>query len=102
MKRLFDIDPLSGVKRYFHYDELTDEATLTAEQDVTKVLEDAKRRRNNFTKLDRWGDGKVVASVPLSIYYEWMREGKDRDDAFLRRWLNDPDNSGFRIFEGRV
>lgn len=102
MKRLFDIDPLSGVKRYFHYDELTDEATLTAEQDVTKVLEDAKRRRNSFSKLDRWGDGKVVASVPLSIYYEWMRDGKDRDTAFLRKWLNDPENSGFRIFEGRV
>lgn len=102
MKRLFDTDPVLGLTRYFHYDEATDEMSLTVEQDVTPVIESATRMRNSLTSLDRWGDGAVVAQVPLSIYYQWMREGKDRDDAFLRRWLNDPDNKKFRVKEGRV
>jgi len=102
MKKLFDVDPVLGLTRYFHYNEETDEACLQTTQDVQPVIESATRMRNSLTSLDRWGDGRVVAQVPLSIYFSWMREGKDKDDAFLRRWLNDPDNKKFRVKEGRV
>lgn len=101
-KRVFDHNPLMGITKYFSYDEMTDEATITTAQDLTPLLESNKRAQNEQTSLDRWGDGRTVARVPLSIYYDWLKAGKTNDDAFLRRWLNDPDNKGFRFFLGKV
>lgn len=102
MKKLFSHDADLGLTRYFHYDEATDQATISTHQDITPLLEQTKRVRNQQTKLDRWGDGRVVAQIPLSIYYEWLKEGKTNDDAFIRRWLNDKANEGFRTFIGKV
>lgn len=102
MRRLFDYNPTLGITRYFHYNEATGQSTITTHQDVGKIAEEATRKRNMHTSLDRWGDGAVIASVPLSIYHQWVREGKERDDAFLRRWLNDPDNKVFRTRPGKV
>lgn len=102
MKKLFSHDAELGITRYFHYDENTDQATISTHQNLSPLLEQTKRYRNQQTSLDRWGEGRVVAQVPLALYYEWLKEGKTNDDAFLRRWLNDPDNKGFRTFVGKV
>jgi len=101
-RRLFDHDPVMGITRYFDYDPLTDQATISSHQTLDPLLERNVQEQNAQTSLDRWGDGRVVASVPMSIYSQWVAEGKDKDDAFLKRWLNDPENRKFRRFRGRV
>lgn len=43
-----------------------------------------------------------VAEVPMTVVGQWMREGSLDDEKNLRRWLNDPENRDFRIWEGRL
>lgn len=102
MKRLFKHDPAAGITSYFHYDDATDKVTIETVQTLDAILEQNLRRRNNQTSLDRWGDGKIVASIPAIVHAELLASGKYRDQAYMRRWLNDPDNKKYRIFQGKV
>lgn len=45
---------------------------------------------------------RPVASIPLPLAEQMMREGWFHDDAKMKQWLNDPDNRAFRIWGGRV
>lgn len=101
-RRLFSRDPDTGITRWFHYDAATEECTIHTEQDIEPQLELNQQMRNNQTSLDRWGDGKIVASIPMTIYAEWVATGKIHDQAFVKRWLNDPANRIHRTFAGRV
>lgn len=58
-------------------------------------------RTENLNK--RWGDGQIVASIPMDILYrELMPAQKQGDTAYIKRWLNDPDHAYFRTFEGNI
>jgi hypothetical protein len=67
------------------------------------VAEDNERDRNE-TAGQRFGNGKVVARIPLSILYgkELGEAFKAGDEPFIRKFLNDPDNSWMRTFRGRL
>lgn len=102
-KRLFDANPEQGITRTFHYDEATDEATIQTSQDVTAVVEANKR---DFAAIDNkanWkGEWHHVASIPESLYFKLKAEGKLDDQAYMKRWLNDPENRFFRVRPGQV
>lgn len=52
---------------------------------------------------ERWGDGQHVARVPAHIHQrELMPAIMDGDDAYVKRWLNDPDHSKFRTRSGKL
>lgn len=38
----------------------------------------------------------------MSVVGQWMRDGSLDDEANVRRWLNDPANRDFRVWEGRL
>lgn len=99
--RLFDEDPITGVRRLFHFDNVTEEVTIETQHDVEPILEFAKR---NFNDRDNgWkGDLHHVASIPLPLYFDLKREGKVDDEQYMKRWLNDPDNRLFRTKPGTV
>ena len=101
-KRLFSRDPVSGVEKWFHYDDDTDQCVIETVQDAQHIVDDATRIRNNKTSLDRWGDGKHVGFVPMSIYSKWCAEGKLGDQRVIREFLNDPQNKYLRTHTGRV
>jgi hypothetical protein len=66
------------------------------------VAENAAMRAENAGK--RHGDGmSLVARVPLNVFHNRLGEAlRQGDDAFLRRWLNDPDHAAFRTRDGRI
>ena len=102
MKKHFDTNKELGITRTWHYDEAKDEATIQTQQDVTDVIEENK---NEFAQIDeraKWGELTKVASIPLSLYYQLKAEGKLDDQAYMKRWLNDPDNRHFRTRPGEV
>jgi hypothetical protein len=101
-KRLFDIDPLTGSKRYFSYDDETDECTIQTEHDVSNLLELNKQRYNNVDEKARWGDGQLVASIPLPLYFDLKAKGIVDDPKKFKEWLNDSDNRHFRMRPGKV
>lgn len=52
----------------------------------------------------RWGDGQVVASVPMTqaMNGDMLKAIKGNDQAWLTKFLNDSDNSKYRTFEGKI
>lgn len=100
--RIFDTNPDEGVIRFFHYDNDTDEVTIETVQDVSPIIQANRAEFDAHTSLDRFGDLKRVASIPMPLYFQLKAEGKTEDQDFMRRWLNDPDNRFFRTCPGRV
>ena len=102
MKKHFDTNKELGITRTWHYDDAKDEATIQTQQDVTDVIEENKNEFNQIDERAKWGEFNKVASIPLSLYYELKAMGKLDDQAYMKRWLNDPDNRHFRTRPGEV
>lgn len=101
-KRLFDVDPLTGATQYFHYDEMTDETVIETVQDLEPLFDFNAATYNSIDEKAKWGDGKVVARLPLNIYMDLKQRGILDDQRKFRQWLNDRDNLKFRTRPGRV
>lgn len=95
-------DPFTGVTTLFHASDDGESFVLEKRQDVTDMVEWNKAQLNAHDSLNRWGDGKKVASIPMAIYSEWVASGKIHDHEFIKRWLNDPENRHFRTRPGKV
>jgi metal-dependent HD superfamily phosphatase/phosphodiesterase len=100
MKKLLDIDPTTGIRHVFNYDETTDEAVITAEQDVSDIIEANKRAYNDAP--DRHGEWTRVAQIPMVIYMDLKKKGILDDQAKLKEWLNSSDNRFFRTRPGQI
>lgn len=100
--KIFDVNADLGIKRIWHYNDENDEATIQTQQDVTDIIEENKQEFNQVDERARWGEFSRVASIPLSLYYELKKEGKLEDQAYMKRWLNDPENRHFRTRPGEV
>lgn len=91
MPILFDIDAETGVKTYYDYDPIKDQAILTYEQDVSHFLDRMNAIRNNpeisakGIKEDWW----LYCSIPEVVEMELMKKGlylhnKDHMKAILK------------------
>lgn len=65
---------------------------MTQVVEENKMLRDLQNPKSDFRMLAR--------GVPLTVYEKSILEGWDESD--WTRWLNDPDNAAFRIYQGRV
>ncbi len=51
----------------------------------------------------RWGDGQVVARVPLNkLYQDVIPHIRDGDKDYVKWWLNRDEAKPYRTFKGRV
>ena len=67
------------------------------------VMLEENRRLFNESQSKRFGDGKVVARVPLNVFYrDFAARLKDGDNDFSKWWLNHDENRPYRTFRGRV
>jgi len=98
----FDRNDALGINRTWHYNSETDEATVETKQDITAIIEENRDNFNLQEKHSKYGEWNKVASIPLSIYFELKAQGKLDDTAFMKRWLNDPENRYFRTRPGQV
>jgi hypothetical protein len=102
-KRLLSSDPVTGIQRFFHWDDDTDDFLIQTVQDCEPIAEVNKAQFNEFSTTSRWNDGMTkVASIPLSVYFDLQKKGIADDPAAMRRWLNSSDNAVFRTRPGRV
>lgn len=96
MKRLFSKD--EGMRKYSlaHFENGI--WTQETRQDCEPIVEFCKAAK------DKPSDPtfKHVAEIPMTVIGQWMREGSLDDETNLKRWLNDPANRDFRIWEGRI
>jgi hypothetical protein len=99
--QLYEWDPVSGRsvwcledgdKTHFRVDYPA-EATLSANTEARNAA------------AQTWkGDWHRIASVPLNIAHDsgLVEAQSQQDGKFLSKWLNDPDNRGWRTKEGKV
>ncbi len=66
--KVFNIDPVSGITSYWHYDEGTDTALIEKRQDVSGIIEANKAQFNE--DHGRYGEWNKVASIPLAVFYD--------------------------------
>lgn len=67
-----------------------------------ELLEDNARLLDE-SQTQRFGDGKVIARIPLNRFYQDLASGiKQGDKDHLKWWLNRDENKPFRTFRGRV
>lgn len=102
--RLIDTD--GAVSTLFHYDEMEDRTFIETVQDVESILDHNKALQN-------WDDGysptrelRRVASIPVVVIEQWLREGidvfnPDHREA-VRRKLNSNEWRHLRTAPGRL
>jgi hypothetical protein len=97
---LFD-DPQAS-KAVWIYDD-AEKTVIKTVYYATEELFDFNAARMNASLNERWGDGRVAASVPLNVYFQHLAQAQtEGDQAYVRRFLNDPDNAKFRTFKGKI
>ena len=99
-------DPEAGTVDYFHVLEDGKEWAVETRQDVTGIIEANKAVQNANT--GRWGDGQVVATIPLTVLEELYRMGmidgmfNVKNNTDFAKWLNKSENRQYRTKLGRV
>lgn len=84
-------------------DEVDDTVTFNTVQDVEPIIDDNKRRFNDYgdkLSLGKRGEWHQVASVPHNIWEQWLQQTQgaiSKDPELLARYLNDPDNKYFKV-----
>lgn len=87
-----------GVRRHMIADDTDpDRFTVHTEVDMEQVIESNKIARELHPEKST---NKLVARVPMTVVEQSIHE--NWDDADWKRWLNDPDNKAFRVWQGRV
>lgn len=88
-----------GVRRTTIWDEeRPGEITVHTEVDVTQAIENNKIFRELHPR--RSTNKMLARGVPLTVAEQAMREQWDERD--WARWLDNPDNAVFRVWQGRV
>ena len=92
-RRLLDVNPVLGIRRYFHYHD-NGKFTIETVQEVGGIVEANKRQFNNAEK--RFGNKQEfhhVARIPLNLaMHYWLTQ----DDSQVRKFLNDMDNKAWK------
>lgn len=71
MRRLLDVDPLSGLKTFHDFDAATETTIISYEQDAQPLLDLCKEESNHADR--KLGDGLVHAARVLpGVQLEWL------------------------------
>lgn len=103
IERLFDEDPLTGIRTTFVMEPGARDYKLVREQWIDGQLQNNLDQRNH--REGNWkGESHHVARIPNIVVEEYKRRGIDliQDKDELQKWVNDPDNRMFRTRPGRV
>ena len=75
----FDHDPITGVTQYYSYDPMTDEHSLTSVQDVSALLDEMKRRRDDpeYWKKGVKEEFAHYATIPAVVEMQLRKKGLD-------------------------
>jgi hypothetical protein len=93
-------DPVTQVRRSYY--EIEDGLLACKTEYVIDELLAANAEARAESKT-AWGDGKIVASIPMNILMRDLLPAiKNGDDKHLAKFLNDIDNRAFRTREGRL
>jgi len=82
----FDYDPLNGVRQRLVIEQ-DGGVHLETTQDVDHILKAAHESRMNYSKHEKLGDDVKIASIPMLIQADLMKQGIWQDKKRLFAWL---------------
>jgi hypothetical protein len=101
--RFEEVDPVTGIISRWWVDDENDRVIEEKINPATQDIIDWNRTLANASAGQRWGDGKIFASVPLEVAQKHLGKAiADGDMDYVKKWLNDPDHRAFRRFDGNV
>ena len=86
-----------------HFDDVDNTFTLNTVQDAEPIIEENKRRMNEYgdkLTLGKRGEWHYVAEIPKTVWEQWMKKTNgaiEKDSKLLARYLNDPDYKYFKV-----
>jgi hypothetical protein len=93
--RPFEHDALGNVTKWWHYDDVTDDAIIEDVVDLKSVGEFNREVAKENT--GRFGDGiHWIGSIPMPIYWRLKQRGVLDDDRALKRWWLSDEAAPFR------
>lgn len=100
--KLVEDDPIRGIRR-FRMDIDEKHAVQRTEYYRTEQLLTHNANDRAETAGKGWGDGQLVARIPLNLAWQELAQPLIAgDEKYVNRWLNDADNRNFRIKEGKL
>lgn len=108
MKRLVDVDPLTGIQTWHEYDHDTEKTIIERVQDVQPFIDRNKALANegDYKKKGIQNSWMHAATIPNVIIEQWLKEGIDvfNKDHWpkVRRKLNDPDWKHLKTIVGTI
>lgn len=100
--KFFDDNPTLGIRRY-RLDLGDGNVVMRTEYYVTDALFTLNNAKQIESLNTPYGDGAVVASIPLNVLWSELGDAvRAGDDPHINRWLNDPDHAKFRTRGGRL
>lgn len=98
---------MSEIQTKLHHDTLTDVTTIERTQDVSGIIQDVADKRQHFDGF-KSESMNFVGTIPGIIVEQYLKakgisyQEFIGDKIHIRRILNDPDYSKFKVFEGRI
>lgn len=108
-----DYDAHTGISEYYSKDQMTGKFSIKKTQNVDGILRANIAEQNAIGNGSWKGDMHKVASIPLVVWEEWIKElramgaqhhdpGHNSNRNFLIAKLNNRDNSKLRTKSGRI
>ena len=85
------------------FNPATGETQMMTIQHNLDDLIDRNQALETASNGQRFGDGKIVASIPMPVFSQHLADPVgQKDRAAIKRFLNDPDFKKFRTFRGKI
>jgi len=101
---LISRDPMTGIATYAVFEDGLVKVRTYDENATARFEMNAKIR--NETDGQRWGEGQIAASIPLSELYSPSsyigQAWKSGDNTAVKKFLNDSDNIRYRTKNGTL
>lgn len=105
-----EINPVTGAREDFYWDDQTKTLVQRSRSDVTAILENNKRRSNNTIDGRKFGGGQMmhhVADIPNSMIVKFRKEhGLDifspEDRPKILKLLDSPDYRHLKTTTARL
>lgn len=96
-------DEFSMLSDWSRFNPATEQAEfITIQHDLQDLIDRNKEMETN-SNGQRFGDGKIVASIPMPVFNQYLADAvANKDRKHIKRFLNDPGNKKFRTFRGNI
>jgi hypothetical protein len=96
-------DEVQGILSWLHVRD--DGAWEVVQQAIyAPSLYDMNKEAEADSNGQRFGSGKIVASLPVNVAYAtgFMEAARQKDQKWISRFLNDPSHRWFKRFRGKI